>query len=320
VRNGRTGRSRRPTRPAPVDLSPRNARRRSSARVAGRRRAAPAASAGRGKWLVARAPLAGWYRPGLRLLFLGILLGIGALMLTSPAFAARQVEVVGGHHLSPAEVLRRTGLSASSNLFLVTPENVAAALRGDPYVKSVAVRTSLPDRVEVSIQEWEPLALVHRDGRDYLLNQEGTVLGPGTAIIVGPATGQPHVELSWAAPGTLRTGEHGLSGRLLEGLRQLQEILPAIAGLNLKSFDLTADQQLVVETREGPRILFGQMATGEQLDSLDSKLTSLKQVHGTTDLAHSKLDYINLMNPAQPVTHAIPSPSPSPRPSPTAKR
>ena len=60
--------------------------------------------------------------------------------------------------------------------------------------------------------------------------------------------------------------------------------------------------------------------TPEQVGSLESKLASLKALSGKVDLAHSRLDYVNLMNQNQPVTHAIPSPSPSPRPSASPKK
>jgi hypothetical protein len=95
--------------------------------------------------------------------------------------------------------------------------------------------------------------------------------------------------------------------------------------MELSSFELDANQDLIAYTQvtlpgkppaAGPRILFGQMATAEQLDSLDAKVNALKALAARNDLAHSHLDYINLENPHQPVTHTLPSPSPSPSPSP----
>jgi cell division septal protein FtsQ len=256
--------------------------------------------------------LGSWTRPGLRLLLLCVEVSAAIVLIASPAFAAHQIDVSGVHHLNPADVLRRTGLGSGGSVFLVTPEIAERALRSDPYVRAVSVRASLPDRVDVSIDEWEPKALVHRDGRDYLLSPEGTVLGGGAGSTVGPGAGQPKVDLLWAGTGTLRSGDHVVSGRLLQDLQNIVAAFPAAYGLNVKAIDLAADQQLVVETREGPRILFGQMVTEEQVDSLDAKLASLKALSGKVDLGHSRLDYVNLMNQNQPVTRAIPSPSPSP--------
>lgn len=306
--------------PTTVDLSPRNQRRRSVGSRVRRRAGAPPGvrREARARPLVLAA-IGSWARPGLRLLLLCVEVSAAIVLIASPAFAAHQIDVSGVHHLNRADVLRRTGLGSAGSVFLVTPEVAERALRADPYVRAVTVRASLPDRVEVSVDEWEPEALVHRDGRHYLLSPEGTVLGPGAGSTVGPAPGQARVELQWAGTGALRIGDHALSGRLLQDLQNIVAAFPAAYGLNVRAIDLAADQQLVVETREGPRILFGQMATEEQVDSLDAKLASLKALSGRVDLGHSHLDYVNLMNQGQPVTRAIPSPSPSPAPSPSAK-
>lgn len=317
-RSDRPARARR--RPAQVDLSPRNQRRRTVGARVRRRAGVPTAPRREGR---ARHPVlasaGSWARPGLRVLLLCAEVLAAILLVASPVFAAHQVEVSGVHHLSRESLLRRTGLGSGGSLFLVTPETAERSLRSNPYVRAVSVRASLPDRVEVSVDEWEPKALVHRGGHDYLVGPEGTVLGPGLGVTVGPGSGQPKVAVQWAATGSLRSGDHVISGRLLQDLQNIVAAFPAAYGLNVIALDLAADQQLVAETREGPRILFGQMVTEEQVDSLDAKLASLKALSGRVDLGHSKLDYINLMNLYQPVTHTIPSPSPSPAPSPPAK-
>jgi hypothetical protein len=311
----RTRRTSRKGAPA-VDLSPRNQRRRTVGTRVRRRAGAPAAPAREFPVRqAARAAMGTWARPGLRILLLCVEVSAAILLVASPAFAARNIDISGVHHLTRQDILQRTGLAAGGSLFLVTPQSAENAIRSDPYVRAVIVRTSLPDRVEVSVDEWEPLALLHRDGRDYLLSPEGTVLGPAAGATIGTAAGQPSVEVGWTATGPLRTGDHAVSGRLLQDLKQIVKAFPVAYGLTVTKVFLAADQQLTLETKEGPRILFGQMVTEEQVSSLDAKLSSLKSLSGKVDLAHSKLDYVNLMNQSQPVTHAIPSPSPSPQPS-----
>jgi hypothetical protein len=268
----------------------------------------------------AAALLGTWTRPGLRLLVLCVEVSALVVLVAHPMFGVRRVDVTGIHHLTRDDVLQRTGLVRQGNVFLITPEHAETALRADPYVRTVSVRTSLPDRVEVSVEEWEPRALVHRAGHDYLLSAEGNVLGPAGGVTVGRDPGQPRVELSWAGPGALAAGSHVVSGRLLQDLQRIQEAFPTAYGLNVKALELAADQQLTIATREGPRILFGQMVTEEQVDSLEAKLASLKSLTGKLDLAHSNLEYVNLMNQNQPVTKTVPSPSPSPKATPSPKR
>jgi hypothetical protein len=95
---------------------------------------------------------------------------------------------------------------------------------------------------------------------------------------------------------------------------------PSAYGLTVQSFSFDSNQKLTVNTAGGPRILFGQMATDEQIDSLDGKLGSLKSLRSKIDLANSKLDYIDVENPAAVTTRALPSPSPSPAPSASPSR
>lgn len=229
------------------------------------------------------------------------------VLVTRPAFASTNVEVGGIHHLTRPEVLRRTGLDRHPSVFLVAPDALETVLRGDPYVRSVRVDTSLPGRVQVSVQEWAPRAVITFGTSAYLLNEEGTVLGP--------AAQEDNGRLQVVAPARPATapGQRVLLGRLLGDMLSMQASFPARFGLHIARFELDADQALVAVT-EGPRILFGQMVTREQLESLDAKLAALNSLPNRANLAHANLDYINLMNPRQPALHEIPPP-PSPTPS-----
>jgi hypothetical protein len=162
------------------------------------------------------------------------------------------------------------------------------------------------------------VAVVSRAGGFYVLNAEGTVLGVvATSATGGP--GQPRVAVTWEARTLLRAGQPALPGRLVIDLDAMHSAFPGAYGLTISGFTLDANQKLSANTAAGPRILFGQMATDEQIDSLDAKLASLKSLRAKVDLANSKLDYIDLENPAAVTTRGLPSPSPSAAPSPPKK-
>jgi cell division septal protein FtsQ len=182
-------------------------------------------------------------------------------------------------------------------------------------VRTVTVRATLPDRVEIELLEWEPLAVLSRGAGFYLLNAEGSVLGRGANGRAGAGPGQPRVALSWDGPGPVRVGQSILKGRLVQDLDRMQAAFPAAYGLTISGFTLDANQKLAALTGSGPRILFGQMATDEQIDSLDSKLAALKSLRSQVDLVNAKLEYVNLENPAAVTTRPIPSPTPTPPPS-----
>jgi cell division septal protein FtsQ len=183
-------------------------------------------------------------------------------------------------------------------------------------VRSVSIRTVLPDRIEVELLEWEPLAVVLRGGGFYLLNAQGAILGIAADAHTGVGAGQPHVTINWVGPGLMRVGLTVLPGRLVQDLDRMSGVFPSAYGLTISGFALDANQKLTANTTAGPRILFGQMATDEQIDSLEVKLGSLRSLRAKIDLANSKLDYIDLENPAAVTTRAIPSPTPSVAPSP----
>ncbi len=303
-----TGRRRRPQR----DLNPRLSRKRGAGT---RLRRTARSTAERPRRATAR-PLAAYARPAARALILAAELVVLLALVNSPVLAARRVSVAGNRQLSRQQVLQRAGLSGSPSMLLISTDAAEEMLLANPYVRSVSVRTSLPGEVEVEILEWEPLAMLNRGSTFYLLNSEGAVLGTASSSTrTGNGAGQPHFAISWDAPGLLRAGQNALPGRLVQDLDKMAATFPAAYGLSVQSFSFDSNQKLTVNTAGGPRILFGQMATDEQIDSLDGKLGSLKSLRAKIDLANSKLDYIDVENPAAVTTRALPSPSPSPAPS-----
>lgn len=302
-------RRRRPAR----DLNPRISRRRSTAdriRLPSLRVPRPPR----------RLTLGAYARPAARALVLVVELLVVVGLVKSPALAARRVYLSGNKHVTRQQVIDRAGLGRAPSMLLLTTDEAQAHLRSDPYVRTASVRTTLPDRVEIELLEWEPLAVLSRAGGFYLLNAEGGVLGLAPSGRAGAGPGLARVALSWDSPGPVRVGQSVLKGRLVQDLDRMQAAFPGAYGLTITNFTLDSNQKLAAVTGPGPRILFGQMATDEQIDSLDSKLASLKSLRARLDLANSKLDYINLENPAAITTRAIPSPSPTPPPAtPTRK-
>jgi cell division septal protein FtsQ len=265
--------------------------------------------------------LRGLLRPATRLAVLAAELAVLVAFIESPALAVRHIVITGNRQLSRATVLDRAGLGGDASMLLLSTDVAEARLRSNPYVRSVSVRASLPDRVEVELQEWEPLAVVGRGGGFYLLNAQGVVLGIVSDVHTGLGPGEPRVAITWAAPGLLRVGQAALPGRLVQDLDRVSSAFPTAYGLTISGFALDINQKLSANTTLGPRILFGQMATDEQIDSLDAKLGSLRSLRAKILLADPKLDYIDLENPAAVTTRAIPSPTPSvaPSPSPTKR-
>jgi len=253
-------------------------------------------------------------RPALRAALLLAMVAAVVVAVRQPALAAGGVDVSGLRHLTRAEVLRAAGLEGHPAVLLVSPDLAEAAIAADPYVRAVTVEALLPATVRVSVVEWEPAAVFTAGTATYLLTEVGTVLGPAVGPPAGPAL--PGLRVQGPAR-TLAPRERALPARLLADLGRMRDAFPADFGLTISAFELDATGALTADTAGGPRILFGQMVTEEQIDSLDAKLGALAALRRQVDLAHSGFDYVNLMNPSEPATH-VPSPSPSPSAAPRA--
>jgi cell division protein FtsQ len=93
------------------------------------------------------------------------------------------ISVRGNQHLSEGEVRELLGVAVGENILALDIERLKGRLTASPWVAQASVRRSLPNMVEVSIQEREPLALAELD-RLYLMDASGALIeiyGPRSA-------------------------------------------------------------------------------------------------------------------------------------------
>lgn len=114
------------------------------------------------------ARIAGPASSALRLLLVVAFLG-GAVLLgrfvqqhltTAPAFAIDQIEVQGLSRLDRAELLEAAGLRLGLNVFARAPEEIRGRLLRHPWILSADVQRRLPSRIEITVREREPVALL----------------------------------------------------------------------------------------------------------------------------------------------------------------
>ncbi|MCB9535965.1 MAG: FtsQ-type POTRA domain-containing protein [Myxococcales bacterium] len=74
-------------------------------------------------------------------------------VLRSPYFRVRVVEANETAHLDRRAIIERVGLGQPTNLFRFDTKAAEEALLAHPWVARAAVRTVLPDRVEVDLEE-----------------------------------------------------------------------------------------------------------------------------------------------------------------------
>ncbi len=239
------------------------------------------------------------------------LLELGALLwLTAgTAFQVRQVTVTGNQRLSAADVRSAAGLDRPGSVFAVDAATIRRKLTADAWIRDARVTVSLPDRVDISVDEWQPVAVFVPGGRGraFFLSDQGVVLGPAPSAAAALEVDAP------VAPDP-KAGQRPVAVRLLTALVNIQRGLPGLVGQDVRAFEIDGCGNLTMTTKKGWKAYFGRVITPEEFATLDSKLAALKAVSTREDLNSSDLEYVNLMNPSLPATGHKTKPSPSPSP------
>ena len=114
----------------------------------------------------------------------------------SPLLAIREVKLSGAEHTTSADVARVVDLDPSSNLLLLSTDEVATAVKTLPWVKAVSVDRKLPGTVRLTITERTPAMAVAIGEERYLIDRRGRVLSSteaaeGVPVLAGLQVGLP---------------------------------------------------------------------------------------------------------------------------------
>jgi cell division septal protein FtsQ len=188
------------------------------------------------------------------------------------------------------------------------------------WIRTATVVPKLPGTVVIQVSEWQPVAAYHAGGSTKLfwLSNQAVVLGPTTTTgqlvnVQGPAGKDP------------RVGDRPLDPQLLTALVNIQRTLPSLIGQEVGAFVFDSCGELTLVAKRGWKVYFGRVLTPEQFSSLRDKLSALKAINGNgnVDYNSADLEYVNVMNPAEPAVGyrsrepAPSSPAPNATPAPT---
>ncbi len=90
----------------------------------------------------------------------------------SPRFAIDTLKISGNARLSPADIAGLLQLPANPNIFQAETDDLEAKLLTSPWVHSVEISRTLPDTLEIELQEERAVAVVDLEGF-YLVNIDG---------------------------------------------------------------------------------------------------------------------------------------------------
>ena len=237
-----------------------------------------------------------------------------------PALAVRDVSVIGAQHLTGAQVLAAAGLADGASVLSVDGQADRQRLLNQTWVRTATVEPQLPGTIVVQISEWQPVAAYHagKSARLLLLSNQAVVLGSASTAgalvdVQGPSGSDPKV------------GDRPLDPVLLIALVNIQRGLPGLLGQEVAGFIFDSCGDLTLVSKRGWKVYFGRVLTPEEFATLRDKLSALRAIagtaHGGVDYNSADLDYVNVMNPAEPAvglhSRAPASPSPAPGAQPT---
>ena len=245
-------------------------------------------------------------------------------LLLGPATSIRNVEVYGAGHLTAAQVMHAAGLDQSGSVLAVDPAAEQQRLLNQTWIRTASVQPMLDGTVRIQISEWQPVAVYHAgaSGPMFLMSDQAVLLGPtqspGALVnIQGPTGSGP------------RVGERPLDPQLLVALVNIQRGLPGLLGQQVSMFIVDSCGNLTMVTARGWKAFFGRVLTPEEFSSLRDKLAALKAIAGSVNYNSTDLDYVNVMNaaepaaafkskePVPPAASPVPSPGAKPTPAPT---
>lgn len=230
-----------------------------------------------------------------------------------PALSVHTVDVVGAHHMSTSQVAQAAGLGQGASVISVDGESGRQRLLNQTWIRTASVQPELPGTVLIQVSEWEPIAAYHagKSTKLFLLSNQAAVLGPtpsdGALVDVqGPAGNDP------------RIGDRPLDPQLLVALVNIQRDLPTMLGQQVSGFIFDSCGDLTLLAKKGWKVYFGRVLTPEQFTAVRDKLAALKAIagKGNVDYNSADLEYVNVMNPAEPAVgyKSLEPPTPSPAP------
>lgn len=105
-----------------------------------------------------------------------MLYGIYLLVFLGPTFSIGEIVVEGNLvHLSTQKVVLESGVKDGETLFGINVMQVHKNLKENPWINQAAVRRRLPHTLWIYVEEYEPAAVIQKEGKLFLVDHEGAV-------------------------------------------------------------------------------------------------------------------------------------------------
>jgi len=222
--------------------------------------------------------------PRVRLLSVPLLVGVPVALfylLTAPVYTVHGA-AVRGNTLVEAQAIYRMSMVDGQNLFRLNTQAAAEAIERLPYVKRAWIRTRLPARVAIVVEEYQPRWEWVAGNNRFWIDETGNILPyngslEGALIVVDPS-GRP-----------LPVGS-SLDPRLVGMMDALSRLMPDVK-------QVTYDEGLGFVLTVGPG---WPVRIGDNPDGLAAKISILNSLLPELMQQNQEVDFIDLRYPEQP--------------------
>ncbi|MCQ4726323.1 FtsQ-type POTRA domain-containing protein [Anaerotignum faecicola] len=121
-------------------------------------------------------------KAGKTLLFFIVVAGAVSSILFSPLFTVREVNVNGIKKFTADEICEITGINTGINIFSVSTGKAEDKLKENVYIESVRINRTLPDKVDIIIDERRVRGYVPYMGSYLYIDEYGRVLEINQAV------------------------------------------------------------------------------------------------------------------------------------------
>ncbi|MGQ9513202.1 cell division protein FtsQ/DivIB [Thermodesulfitimonas sp.] len=217
-----------------------------------------------------------------------LLLFCSFVLLSSPLFSIREVQVEGNKGVAAKEITGAARIPPGENIFRVNLKEAAVRVKRIPAVKEVVVTRCLPNRIRIKVWERNPVAFVPGKDGLYALDEAGVCIG--------------RARVDCPLPVVTGTGSAPAPGKSLttEGYRTAVMVLKAFdpkLTARLAEVHVTPYQVVELFTSEGVKVYFGRP---EKLTEKGLILSRLLDA-----LGNYKVAYIDLKVADRPVVKFI---------------
>ncbi len=107
---------------------------------------------------------------------LSIIVGIIYILYFTNLFILKEIKVFNTKRVDKNEIIKLTGLKGGEKLFRISMNKLKKRILTNNNIEDVTIVRRLPGTLEIKIKEREPLAILVKNNKGYLIDKSGVIL------------------------------------------------------------------------------------------------------------------------------------------------